>query len=900
MRKLHLATLAALFLALASPLIFPSAPASAAADSSFTLDNGLKVILSPQPGNPVFSARFSIRTGSRDETGAAEYGLAHLMEHMAFKGTSRRKVGELTQEIENNGGFTNALTSFEQTSYYVVMPSDKLEIAVDVLSDMVFHPTYDPDEYAREKQVVIEEIRRGEDTPSTELYRLLYADTFGPDHPYGHRVIGDAEAVEAVSRDTALAFHDKFYRPDNAVLFISGGFDPDEARALADKYLSSIERPAAPLVRNTVPPTPVTGLKVRVIKSPKVQMPKVVLGFPCPSASDSAAPEMELLSSVMSGGDSSRLVETVRDRLSLVTSIGAYPLTHLEGGVFIVSYDTDPEKVLPALEAVVAELNRFSSDPPSPDDLARARALAAKDFVDSQEAASSMTSFVSSFELSYGDYRLKDAFLTIWSRIVGPDLAREASRIFSAANMTVTVLLPQEAPDLDEAAVRAAVMKLAPAASAAAGTDPAPKFQPVTLKSGARLFVLEDPSIPLVEVKGALLGGRLAERPGKEGVAALAAAVWSRASGKLPAPEMSRAVEGLGAGIGGFSGRNTIGMDGSFLSSDWKAGLALYAQILTDPAFSQEDFDLKKEEHLALLKTIEEDLRTRVYRINNRALFRDHPYAVESFGTTESVTKLTREDAEAFYRELVRPESLVFAVAGNVTAQDAAAALDEALEPWKPAPAAAAAPSAPAPPPELAGPVTVTEPLDRLQTHIVISFLAPGMGDGGDQAALDVLDSLLSGMGGVLFTELRDKQSLAYTVISSYQPGLGTGSFSFYIACAPEKATDAVTGIMKIIREAASTAYPAEKVAFAREYFSGNNKIQHQTLSSRADESAFFELYSLGQDYNDRLLSSVAAVTPEDIRRVAEKYLNLDRAVLSVVGTQASIDASQAAFSQKP
>ncbi|MDR1314238.1 MAG: insulinase family protein [Deltaproteobacteria bacterium] len=895
MRTSILSGLAAIAASLALTLL-PAAPARSAADVAYTLDNGLKVILAPQPGNPVISARILIKAGSSYEAGAGEHGLAHLMEHMAFKGTSRRSVGEISKEVERNGGIINAYTSFDETVYWLALPSEKLETAVDILSDMVFHPAYDPDEYAREKEVVIEEIRQSGDNPLNEFFNSAFSEGFGKDNPYGHRVLGSAESVAAASRETAFAFHEKFYRPDNAVLIVAGGFDPEQAKALAAKYLADLTRPDSPVARQPVSPPPKEGPKVRIIRSPDAQTPRVLMAFACPSSRDSGAPEGELLGAVLSAGDASRMTEIVRDKLKLATSIGSDPFLLQDAGLFLVIYETTPEKILPAMDAAVAELNRVASEPPDADELARARALAAMSFVRSQEAPTSLSGQISAYELLYGDYRIKDAFLSVLQRIVPADLTRLASSVFTPDNATVVVLLPQGAPELDEAALKASVAKLAPPAPAAAPVDAPPAFEPVTLKSGAKLFVLRDPSLPLVEIKAAVIGGRLAEKPGQEGLATVAASVWSRASERLAAPLMARAIEGIGAGVNGYSGRNTTGLDGSFLSSDWKAGLALFAELLINPAFSQDDFDLKKEEHLTYLKDLDEDLSDRVFRIARKSLFRDHPYGIETYGTADAVSKLSREDALTIYRDLARPERMVFAVAGDVTAEEAAKALDEALEFWKPGPSSSPPVQIPEAPEPLSGPVMASEALDREQTHIVITFLAPGMGD-KDEAALAVLDSLLSGMGGVLFAELRDKKSLAYSVGSSFGSGLATGSFSFFIACAPDKTSEAVSGILEIIRDSRDVQYSKEVVDAAKEYLVGTNKIQRETLSSRVGESAFFELYGLGQDRNDKFLAAVAAVTPEEVKKAAEKYLTLERSVLSVVGSQPSIDAAEGIYS---
>jgi zinc protease len=873
----------------------PSAPASASADTSFVLGNGLKVILAPQPGSPVVSARIIVKAGSSSEIGEAEHGLAHLMEHMAFKGTARRKVGEVSAEVERNGGEINAYTSYDETVYYLALPSEKLETAVDILSDIVFSPSYDPEEYAREKEVVIEEIRRADDNPDRGLYDAFFEDAFGKGSPYGHRILGDASTVSAAGRDTAFAFHQRFYRPDNCVLVVTGGFEAAEARELADRFLAGLPDGGARPVRPAAAAPPEGGPRIRVIRSAEAQVPKTVMGFGSPSARSAEAPALELLSSVLSEGESSRLVENVRYRKSLVTQISSYAETFTDAGLFLVHYESSPEKLLPALKAVVEELNSLSSSPPAADELARAAALTSKGFLSRQETPASLGGLISTFEVYYGDYRLKDAFMNFWSRIGPGDLAAMAAGLFVPENLTVTVLLPQDAPALDEAAVREAVAGLAPAApspsSSGAGRA---AFEPITLKCGARLFVMRDPTLPLVEVKAALLGGRFAEAPGQEGLNSLMAAVWDRSTGGLASPELARAIEGLGASVTGFSGRNSFGLDGSFLGSNWREGLAILAQLLSDPAFAQADFDSEKEEHLTYLKSLDESLPDRLFRLARKALFRSHPYGVEYHGTYESVERLTREDAQGLYRRLVRPERMVFAVAGDVTPQEAAEALDAALASWAPGPAGEA-PSVPPAPPALLAPVMASEALERAQTHIAVTFLAPGMGT-RDQAALEVLDSILSGMGGILFTELRDRKSLAYTVQSSYGAGLGTGSFSFYIGCAPDKAGEALAGILGIIRAARGKAYDAATVEGAKTYLAGINRIRRQTLRSRVGESALFDVYGLGQDRNERLLEEVAAVTPEDVRRVADTYLALDRAVLSVVGSEASIKAVEGLF----
>lgn len=865
----------------------------AVADLTYVLDNGLKVILAPQAANPVISARVMVKAGSASESGLAERGLAHLMEHMAFKGTEKRAVGEVSSQVENNGGDINAYTSFDETVYYLSLPSDKLDLGLDILADLVFKPTYDPTEYAREKEVVIEEIRRSEDSPDRALSDIFFEMTFTEEHPYGHKILGSAETVQNASRETALAFHQKFYRPDNCVLIVTGGFDARAAKAMVAERFGGLANPATPLIQEKADAAAPQGPRVLVIKSKEAQLPKIYLGFRSPGARASEAPQLELLASVLSQGDSSRLQERVRYQQNLVTSVGSYAFTLLRGGTFIVNYETSPDRVIPALKATLAELEGLASAPPTEEELGRARALTAKGFIDRQEVPSSLGGLISSFELYGGDYRLKDAYLPTWARIGTMDLRRLASDLFRPENITLAVMLPEDAPDLPESELSALVAALKLPDPETESLSLKAAFETHVLSNGARVLVSRDATLPLVEIRLGLLGGRLAEKPGQEGLTQLMTDVWVKASTKRSAPEMARAIENQGLSIGGFSGRNSFGMDASFLNANWREGLSLFAELLTSPAFAEEDFQTEKEEQLADLKSLDESLGDRVFRLTRREVFRSHPYNVDAIGTTESVSKLTRDDLQNLYNSLVYPENLVFAVAGDIDPAEFLAALEESLVSWKPGGAdKVQVPPSPGP---LSGPVETSEALDRSQSHLALTFLAPGFGE-KDQAALDVLNSIFSGMGGILFQELREKKSLAYGVGSSYGPGMKVGAFSFYIATAPDKTGEALKGILDIIASSREKAFDPATVEGAKTYLAGLNKLRRQSLGSLATEAITLDLFGLGQDFNDRYLDAIAAVTPADVLAAAQKYLLLDKAVLAVVGKEDSIQAADALF----
>jgi zinc protease len=227
---------------------------------------------------------------------------------------------------------------------------------------------------------------------------------------------------------------------------------------------------------------------------------------------------------------------------------------------------------------------------------------------------------------------------------------------------------------------------------------------------------------------------------------------------------------------------------------------------------------------------------------------------------------------------------MVLVAAGDIEPQRVKETLDKALAAWKPA--GEGKPLAPPPPPPaIDKPRAAAENLDRAQTHIALGFRAPGLGS-ADGPALDVLAAYLSGMSGPLFRELRDQQSLAYTVHCGYSPGLGTGSFSFYIATDPQKVEKAMAGFKDIIERVRTGLISAEELDGAKRYISGSTKIRLQTVSSRAGQAILNSLYGLGLDYEEKRLAAIENISARDVREAAARYLTAQGEVLAVIGKQ--------------
>ena len=864
--------------------LFPPARAWGATEESFLLQNGLKVILVEQPGSPVVSLRVLVNAGSADEAGRPEYGLAHLMEHMAFKGGRRYPEGAATALVEHNGGDINAYTNNDSTVYYLSLPSERATLGLDILADLVFAPLYDPKEYRLEKEVVVEEIKRGRDHPDRVLMEELFSAAY-TGHPYGRPIIGYEDTVRQATVTVARAFHQKHYRPDNAVLMVTGGFDRVALSGPIEEFFGGLGRPKKALSPRPSPDLPPPhGPVVRLMESEKAAVAKIAIGFRGAAGGAAETPALDLLAAVLAGGKASRLTETVKDEKGLVTEILTFNHTPRGPGLFIITAETEPEKVAPALSAILEELARLTLEPAAGDELARTRALAKMGFVTGQESASGLAAQLTEFENLYGDFRLRDAYLPMWDRLGAPDLAASAARLFRPEDLTLVVMLPGSGGTKlqEETLAELAWEALSPRA-AEAELKPTPAFQEMRLSAGTRLLVMRDATLPLVTVRSAALGGLLAETEAQNGLSHFMASVWSRATDARPAPALARAAEDLGASITAFSGRNSVGLNASFLSAHLKEGLALWAEVLTRPAFAAEDVERMRPEALAQIKARDENLPGRVFRLMARGLYPGgHPYSRDQLGALKSVASFTPEDLKELYARLVCPAQTVLAVAGDVDPDQVKGELEKLLAGWKPR-GGCAEELFPSPPEPLNNPAPVTETLDRAQTHMALGFQAPGLG-APESPALDVLAAYLAGMSGPLFRELRDQKSLAYTVHAGYEPGLNIGAFRFYIATDPSKVETAWTGIGDIIQRVRTEAISPEDLEGAKRYLTGTAKINRQTVSSRAGLALVNSLYGLGLDYDERHLEKIEKVTAEEVRAAAEHFLAPNRGFLAILG----------------
>ncbi len=963
--------------------------AAPAATTVYRLDNGLTVVLREDHFAPVSALQIWVKAGAADERDP-EAGVAHVHEHMLFKGTERRAVGEIASEIESAGGRINAWTSWDQTVYHIVVASRHTDTALDVLADAVRHSSFDPVELDRELGVVLEEWKRGQDSPGQRIFKAMF-DAAYTVHPYRRPVIGTEESISGLTREKVLSFFKRFYAPNNMVLIAVGDFDSDHLKKQIDALLGDFE--PHPIERPERPVEPSQNeLRLRTERM-QVREAHLSLGFHIPSAHHEDAPVLDMLAFVLGEGESSRLYRRLVIDSQLATSASAYAYTPPDPGMFMVSASLEAADLTKAYAAAIDELARVRDEPVSSEELERARANLEADFVYQAETVQGQARELGYSVVIHGDPDYDRVYLERIRSTTAADLQRVARKYLRSTNLTIVELLPEEAPAaLDrEQAVRVAAAldreapanavaaaaggntaassasgagtTFAPAGSrapapggpgtaarsdtdtaagtsgaathaksptapeasdgrrspeieSAAGNEPTGAFPQarenrqaarsrarqregttaervvpagrrsdgapvlVRLDNGVRLIIAEHHEVPAFTLRAAMLGGLLAETPETNGISNFTADMLSRGTLKRDRETFARDVENIAGNLGGFSGRNSLGISAGFLSEHLEEGLALFLEALREPAFDEQEVEKARREILLAIKNRADNPSRVAFDLAFRTVYPTHPYGMTTVGTEESVSALSADDLRRFYWRALQPDRLVVAVVGDVDPGDIERRLGGELAKLRSVDEPFVLPAAAPTPTEVRH---TTFKIDRHQAHVVLGYPSLTVRD-PNRFALDVLTNILAGQGGRLFFELRDRQSLAYSVTAFAVNGLARGLLAGYIATDPDNAERAIKGMLSEFDKVRTELVAEEELSRAQRYLIGSREISLQTNGAMAEDMTFNELYGLGYLAGREFSNRIAAVTREDVRRIARDLLDPSIRAEVVVG----------------
>ena len=332
---------------------------------SHRLPSGLYILVEPMERVRSVALGVWVRAGSRDDP-PGKGGLAHLLEHMAFKGTMRRSALEIAQAIDALGGNLNGATGKESTFFYTTVLEEGLEAALEVLGEILTQPRLAPEDLERERAVILEEIREAEDNPQDVALRLLFEQLWADGHPLGRPVLGTLEAVSRLSVEDVRGFFKQHYRPARMILAASGKLDCEELIGRVERVWPTGTDGELP---RRVAPVPKAGLAVG---ERQIQQVHLALGFPTVRAGAEERYGLEVLSAILGGGVSSRLFQRVREERGLVYTVASSTAYYTDAGALMVYAATEERRLPEVLEIIWREIEDLSRTPPTEEEVARA------------------------------------------------------------------------------------------------------------------------------------------------------------------------------------------------------------------------------------------------------------------------------------------------------------------------------------------------------------------------------------------------------------------------------------------------------------------------------------------------------------------------------------------------
>lgn len=873
------------------------------------LSNGIPVILQNFEGL-VAATYWWNQVGSVDEQKGQE-GFAHYLEHMLFKDTAaketgRASTGKIATEIEALGGDINAYTSFNNTVYHVTCAEQHWEKVLRTFGAMAKPQKFLKTDFEREREVILEELKKNEDSPGRRLFQKLFSQTFGK-HPYGRPVIGFEKTLRKARVGELEKFYKENYVPQKMGLILVGPMSEKRKKTILRTLEERFGKKTIPAPKKTPAQnqkkkkpslTPQEQKEIGIhVERMDVQAPTLCFSFRVPEVDHEDVPALDIATGVLALGETSRMYQELFYKRSIVTDVS--------GGLFIPDdpgmayYQLEVEKLdqlQPALQASFEVIRHLAERGPTQEEIDRVRVNIESEKQYSTQTADGVASRLGFLQFSLGNLNYDDTYALELREVDAKRVTEVIKKYLNTSRLSIALLLPRSSENYDSAPLQAAAKKLIefPKSAAQPSRSDGVLQRVETFERPSRLRVAfcPRPDSPVMSIHAAAMGGLRFEL-GKPistpeldwGVSHMISLTWTKGTKRRAAHEIARLVEDRAASFDGFSGRNSVGLEMTGLARDWETLSDLFIETLTEPEFSQAEVNHSRRVAEDSVRSIEDHSAQLCSKYFLETLFEHHPYGRMTLGSLESLATMDTGKLTRFHQSWVRPRNLIVSISGGVS-RDQMIRFVELLEDRLSQMDVRSEYVLPEGLPEelaLVAPRWVKKKLGREQSHIMVGGLG-GRIRSQDRAELRLLQTLLGGQSGRLFIELREKKGLAYTVSPIGFEGVEPGYIGTYIACGTDKVDESIQGIQKVLETLARKGPSDKEMNRAKEFYLGRRAMELQSDSSIGAHYGLEYLFGNTLQQEIELNQRIKKLSSRDIKRVCERYLVKPHQVSVVVG----------------
>lgn len=865
------------------------------------LKNGLTII-AKRISSPVVSVQGLCHTGSVFEGKWLGGGLSHLLEHLLAGGTNERRTEQQNIDLlQNIGDNSNAYTSYDTTVFFVNTTPPHMGDAVDLVTSWLFTAKIPENEYKREYEVVQRELEKDLGEADWAFYQLAVSNRYIL-NPMRMPVVGYQDVIRGLSRDDVYNYYKQSYVPQNIIIGVAGNVDPEEMVKAVRKYAGNVPPGRVPQKAIAEEP-PVSAPRISVATFPKLGQAKLEIAFPSVRQYDPDMYALDVLAAVLGSGESSILVEEIRDKQHLASAIAAGDNTPaFVDGTFQIDMDVAPDKIKPATDAVLALLERIKIAGVTEERLKRAKTqLKATDAFNRQSAEMVSTTLVFSYMATgYPE----DITLANYDKVTTEQIKAVANKYFDRGKLLTTALLPAESVAAKDSTsglptAEKLLRQAVPTTQNAPTTDSSQAVTRIELKDGTVVLLKRVATAPVVSMQLYSLGGVTAEDATNNGIGNLTMELVPRGTTTRSAEEIATLFDSIGGQLETASGNNSWTWQAQFLRDDLPKAIEVFADLVNNPSFPDDEVKAMKERVATAIESQDRDWFAAGRRFFHGVFFAPSgsPYQFTATGTKENVEKFTPEQCRKWYADKVLKGKRVLAIYGDIDVNAAKELVRlrfgvEKLPSVSPpellkqssVPNESASASGASDDDSHAALVNVEkveiQKWNNPEAAVFIGYRSNSLANDSQRDPLIMADTLTSGFTyptGYIFETLRG-MGLVYDANAQNFWGLNEklpGTFWAYAGCDPKNVDACIDQMLLNIARLQGSDKDIDLEWFKRSknLITSVHAMEHETAAAQASEAAVDELLGLGYSSHLNFPKRINSVTVEQVREVARRRL---------------------------
>ena len=885
----------------------------------FTLDNGLQVIFHIDRSDPVVAVALTSHVGSaREITGRT--GFAHLFEHLLFLESENLGKGGLDKMSARIGGSgANGSTSRDRTNYFQTVPKDALEKMIWAEADKLgyFINTVTEPVLAKEKQVVKNEKRQsGDNRPYGHSFYVIDKNLYPEGHPYSWQVIGSLTDLQNATLQDVKDFFNQWYVPNNVTLTIAGDFDTAQAKAWVEKYFNEIKQGKdIPDVEKLA--AQLTQTKKLYYEDNFARLPQLTLTWPSVYQYHDDSYALNVLASYLSEGKGAPLYKTLVEEHQLTDGVGMFQYSSEIAGQFMLQVTAFDNTNLDNVQSAINEgFANFEAEGISQKDLDRIKAGQETNFYNGLSSVLGKGFQLAQYEIFAGDPGFINQDVKNILAVTTDDVMRVFNAYVKNQNYVATSFVPKGAADLalqdsklaeieeekiiegaedDFDASIAATYEKTPSSfdrsiEPAYGESPdvkVPEVYKETLSSGMQVFGIENNEVPLVQFRMQIKGGMLLENIDKIGVSNLLAELLTKGTQTKTPQQLEDAIESLGASINANASDESIVISGNTLAKNYKATMKLVQEIVLEPRWDIKEFELLKQSTLSQIQRQKGNPNS-IAAIEYAKLIygENHILSHNNIGTATSVNSITIEDLQAYYEQNMSPSITNFHIVGDVSKRNVNKSLAQLNNNWEAK--NVTIPEVEIPVAPEASKIFFYDVPGAKQSVIRFGYPALAATDANYYAA-QVMNYRLGGgsFASQLTQQLREGKGYTYGIRSGFSGSTIKGPFTISSGVRTNVTYESASLVKDIVEEYGKN-YNQNDLDITKGFMIKSNARAFETMRSKLGMLTNISNYNLPDDYAKQREVIVKSMTIDDIKKLAEKYLNVNKMNYLVIGDAAT------------